>query len=364
MLLSIHVLAQEKRKLEIPDVLKSIVPYGTFEYGFGGNKHSLSIVDLIPRIGLKGSWAFDENEEYSFFTKAEVSVKLSKKNTYIRISADPGSSPYGSPVGPFGARLGYIGISTPYGSVSIGKQWGVHYTLAGNIDNMYMFGGDAIGVYNAGTDGGSSGTGRADQSMKYEYTSDKFYIGVQSQFYDSLADSISGFGASSIASYYIIGNVKVGASYSHTFDGIKNPQHGESIYGDQYASLYVGYTKEDFFMGILASKFNQHEKYHDIVTGKDVYYDGLAIEYNLKYNFGKDKRWAFVQNSSINLPDADQNTKYVNNRYSFELARRFSLNTVVFAGFRFDNNTMSNGDKNYIHTVAIGLYYNFNYPVP
>lgn len=121
----------------------------------------------------------------------------------------------------------------------------------------------------------------------------------------------------------------------------------------------IDYNIDNFHFGILASKFNQHENDN---TGN--HFDGLGIEYNIKYNFGKEKRWAFVNNSSINLPDADENMDYVQNRYAFELAIRFSLNTVIIAGFRYDNTTLADGTKDGLHTFALGFYYNFNYPVP
>lgn len=358
LLVSIKSFSQNKDILNYPDSLKSIVPYGTFEYALAGNKDAFAVVDIIPRVGVKGEWAFDDNDEYSFFTVAEIGLHLTKRNDYIELSPDPGLS-FGKSDNALYARLGFIGISTPYGRISIGKQWGVHYTLAGNIDNMYMFGGDAIGVYNAGTDGGSAGTGRADQAVKYEYTKGKFYVGLQSQFYGAISDSISGFGSSSIASYYIFGKVKVGASYSQVFDGIVDPEHGEAIYGDQYASILIDFNKENFHFGIIAAKYNQHEK--DDVGN---YFNGIGVEYNLKYNFGKKKQWAFVNNSSINLPDADQNMEYVQNRYAFEIARRFSVNTVMIAGVRIDNTTLSDGTKSGLHTFALGFYYNFNYPAP
>ena len=41
LIISSSVIAQEKKspKLAIPESLKPIVPYGTFEYAFGGNKN-------------------------------------------------------------------------------------------------------------------------------------------------------------------------------------------------------------------------------------------------------------------------------------------------------------------------------------
>lgn len=355
------IFAQEKKspKLTIPESLKSIVPYGTFEYALGGNKNGWGVVDIIPRVGLKGQWAIDESENYFVFTTAELGLQLAQRDDIIQISSDPGPG-YGKVNSALFARLGFIGIGSPYGNFSVGKQWGVHYTLAGAIDNMYIFGGDAIGVYSAGTDGGISGTGRADQAAKYELFKGDFYFGFQAQFRD-ISDNDKYFAdAYSTAAYYSIPNIiKLGVSYSKVLDGIIEPLPNQPTIDDEMFAILIDHQTENFHFGIMGMIFNNHEK-----TNDGIFYKGWGIEYNLKYNFGKEKKWAFVNNSSLMMPNDDQNLDFILNRYSFELARRFSKNAVIIAGLRYDNGTLSNGDKVDMLTYALGFYYNFNYPVP
>ncbi|WP_028117343.1 porin [Ferrimonas senticii] len=65
-------------------------------------------------------------------------------------------------------RLGYIAVKhQQYGRFSAGKQWGVYYDVAQYTDNFMVSGGLALGVYNFDTDGGLSGTGRADSAIQY-----------------------------------------------------------------------------------------------------------------------------------------------------------------------------------------------------
>jgi len=346
------------KKYEIPDFLKSVEPYGTFEYALAGGVKDMSIVEIVPRMGLKGKWYFDNSDEYYFFTTAEVGLHLSRRNDFIIISADPGGN-YAKTESALYARLGFIGIGTPYGNISIGKQWGVHYNLAGNIDNMYMFGGDAIGVYNAGTDGGPSGTGRADQSLKYEIMINNLWIGLQGQFRDFSKNSVYFTDSYGAAVMYDFKFVKIGMSYNKVLDGVDDPIHGEAKINDEYVAALVDFSRENFHFGILAQAFNNHEK-----NDTSAFFNGWGIEYNLKYNFGKNKEWSFVNNSSILMPFADEDMDYVSNRYSFELARRFSKNVVMFGGFRINNSTLSDGIKSNLHHYAVGFYYNFNYPVP
>ena len=69
----------------------------------------------------------------------------------------------------FGARLGFFGVDTDkYGSLSYGKQNSTHYDITSyTTDRFNVFGGISTATYVAGTDGGQSGTGRADQTILY-----------------------------------------------------------------------------------------------------------------------------------------------------------------------------------------------------
>jgi predicted porin len=346
------------KKYEIPDFLKSVEPYGTFEYALAASQHDMNIAEIVPRMGLKGKWYFDESDKYYFFTTAEVGLHLSRRNDFIAISADPGGN-YTKAETALYARLGFVGVSTPYGNISIGKQWGIHYNLAGNIDNMYMFGADAIGVYNAGTDGGPSGTGRADQLLKYEITLNNLWLGLQGQFRNFSSNSVYFADSYGVAAMYDFKVVKVGVSYNKVLDGVMDPSHGEAKIDDEFVAVLIDFKRENFHFGILADAFNNHEK-----TDTSAFFNGWGIEYNLKFNFGKKKEWSFVNNSSILMPFADEDMDYVSNRYSFEIARRFSQNVVMFTGIRIDNSTLTDGTKSNFHNYAVGFYYNFNYPVP
>ena len=339
-------------------LLNSVEPYGTFEYALAGSRRGWAVKDIVPRMGLNGQWKFDNNPNYYFFTKAEVGLHLTRRNDYVSISADPGA-PSATAESALFARQGFIGIGTPYGRISIGKMWGVHYNLAGFLDNMYIFGGDAIGVYNAGTDGGASGTGRADQAMKYELYNGNFFIGIQGQFRNISDNTRTGADAAGFATTYKIGNFITGISFYQVFDGVEKPTIGEAKIGDKMGSFLIDFNKGNFHFGVQTMIFNAHEK-----NNEGDFYDGWAVEYNLKYNFGKKKVWSIVNNSSIMMPFNTLNSKYIMNRYAIELARRFSINTVLIIGVRYDNTTLVNGKPEELLTTALGFYYNFNYPVP
>ncbi len=347
----------ENTTIKFPKELKSIVPYGTLENAFVGSKNEWAVIDIIPRIGLKGEWKIDKEYKYYAFMTAEVGLNLARRNDYITFSADPGPG-IGKVQQAVFARLGFIGVGTPYGRISFGKQWGVNYRLGGSIDDMYMGGAFGIGVYNAGTDGGVSGTGRADQSVKYEFDYKSFYIGVQSQFRDISTNDKAFSDAFGATTSYDFKPVKIGVSYNKVFDGIDDPQVGEAKTGDEFLSFLIDYKRENFHFGVMTEFFNNHE-----ITDEGDFYCGWGIEYSLRYHFGKDKKWRFVNNSYILKPN-DENMKYMVNRYTFNLARRFNDNFAVILGFTIDNSINANGIKPALHQFGVGFYYNFNYPVP
>ena len=69
----------------------------------------------------------------------------------------------------FGARLGFIGVDFgALGRIAFGKQNATHYDITDcTRDRFNVFGGQSTGTYVAGTDGGQSGTGGADQIILY-----------------------------------------------------------------------------------------------------------------------------------------------------------------------------------------------------
>ena len=342
---------------EIPKALKSVTPYGTIENVLSVSENGFYISDFIPRVGLKGDWSISEDNKYKMFTKIEFGLNLVRRDEYIKFSADPGIGA-GHVSQTVFVRLGLIGISTPYGNISIGRQWGVNYTLSGSIDDMYLGGGYGIGVYSAGTDGGISGTGRADQVLKYEFISDKFYFGAQSQFRNISVNDQFFADSYGFASYYKIGFLKLGASYNKVLDGVEYPTPTQAKINDELIAVLIDYRKENIHFGIMPELFTNHEK-----NNLDSFYTGYGFEYSFRYNFGKDKKWRIVQNTFLLLP-SNNNSKYMLNGYTFNLARRFSENTAVILGFTIDNSKNHDGSEIGNHILGIGFYYNFNYPVP
>ena len=118
----------------------------------------------------------------------------------------------------FLARLGFIGVDFgPVGKVAVDKQYAVQYDVAGyTTDRFNVFGGQGTFAYVAGTDGGQTGTGRADRIVNYRNTFLKVIeVGVQGQFRAAGNDTTTdGVGGS--LQFKILPGVKVGGTYTRT----------------------------------------------------------------------------------------------------------------------------------------------------
>lgn len=63
-------------------------------------------------------------------------------------------------------RLLYLGLDTPRTNLIVGKNWSPYYEVAAFTDRFQGAGGKGGGTYNAFTDGGDTGTGRADRAVQ------------------------------------------------------------------------------------------------------------------------------------------------------------------------------------------------------
>lgn len=172
------------------------------------------VQDAGSRIGFE----YSVGDEIRLFAAGEWSLRLTgNENPFY--PGDTTSSGFvlledrGTDV--FGSRLGYVGVDfNEWGRFALGKQWGVHYDVTSYTDRFNVFGADASATFNANTDGGLMGTGRADSALSYRNTLfDRLEIGAQIQMRDlSNGEAVDGYGAS--VQVKIIEGLKAGASYT------------------------------------------------------------------------------------------------------------------------------------------------------
>lgn len=193
-------------------------PYGSLRTIIGASPNGAEVQDDASRIGIN----FSSLGPIKVFAQLEWGVNIVQSN----VSFNAGETTEGSfgtlvstssPV--LGPRLGLAGVDLGrWGKVSFGKQNSVYYDVTSDTtDRFNVFGGQASATYVGGTDGGETGTGRADQVIQYRNTVLKIVdIGLQGQFRGAnVATSFDGFGFSVQAR--VLPGVTVGTAYNKTY---------------------------------------------------------------------------------------------------------------------------------------------------
>jgi len=117
--------------------------------------------------------------DWQALAKLEWGVQLSNTDDSIIVNHN-GLTSTGPTSDSTWLRQGFVGVQhEQYGRFTLGKQWGVSYDVGGVTDWFEIFGAEAQGTYNFGTDGGFSGTGRAEQALQYKVNYKNFSFGTQ-----------------------------------------------------------------------------------------------------------------------------------------------------------------------------------------
>ena len=131
------------------------------------------------RIGIRGEKPLIG--PFVAFGRYETGINLvANDRTILLTGGDPGT-PIGQGSQAIFSRLGFVGVKTPIGDFSWGKQWAPYYDIAEFSDQLVVFSGLASGAFGAGTDGGLAGTGRAERALLYRETWGPFAVGLQVQ---------------------------------------------------------------------------------------------------------------------------------------------------------------------------------------
>jgi predicted porin len=349
--------------------LRKFEPYGRFQGHVAVFDDEAEIQDNVSWLGLK----FETGNRFKLFARFELGTNLIGNVDRFRAGArtDSGMLTLEQLENPdvFGARLGYLGVDFgAAGSVTLGKDWGMHYSIAGyTTDRWNAFGGQASMAYPGYGDGGISGTGRADQVINYRVTVAKIVeLGAQAQFANSQNDEfVDGYGAS--VQVTVLPGLKLGGAYTQT--EISGLTEGEilGLAGDaEYVILGAKYSSDLLDVGaVWADQKNGDARYifEPGVQDPDqipVVFDGTGIEIYLRVKFGK---WGLIggyidydPDTDGTLLDPDFRTKY------FIIGGEWQITdgTGVYTEFRIDDSVGPEGEGS-TSVGVLGLKYRFSW---
>jgi len=260
------------------------------------------------RAGL--NWQSTTKESHSWFAHAEYGFNIfSEVNRWLY----PGGSPTDTSSSLFN-RLAYVGYETPKSYFIVGKNWSTYYQVASFTDRFDGTGGNASGAFNAGTDGGATGTGRADNLLQSRYQTGPLTrrlgikpikVNAQVQYGNSIPGVASekyalGIGLSSVIQSR--DDLAFGIAYNHS--QLANPGApaltAAGIDGDTQALLLgARHIGKKWFLGTTLSRtMNLH------TTDQGVYFDGLGWE--VYGNFQVTNKFWLVGGWNYLVPDTGE----------------------------------------------------------
>jgi predicted porin len=250
--------------------------YGRLQAHLAFSGDDVDLANAGSRFGFSIEQAI--TRDVAAFGLGEWSMNLGKGDTTYKGSENPNSglgTVETTTEQAFGTRYGYIGMRFgPYGTLTLGKQDGVYYDISGWTDVYAAFGGRGSSTYNAGTDGGETGEGRANDAVTYRVRLGRLRIGLQTQFLDRrelVTDSASG----SLVVEPIHG-LLVGAAYSRAFLSFKNEVVGYDGKDAQAATAGFQFERGGWTLAVVDTWTQDHELVN--AEAATVMYDTLGAE--------------------------------------------------------------------------------------
>ena len=259
----------------------------------------------------------------------------------------------------FSSRLANIGLSHPkWGTLTLGKQWGVYYDVAGYTDNFKVFGGESNGVYAGQTDGGWKGTGRADNAIAYRNQFKNISFGIQTQLFPKNRN----FGAA--IQYHFPFDLSLGLSYNTAkinsslsdFIEFERSQNSNYAFGAKY-------SKSNF--SIAATYSINQDEFTVLDTEDDdfqiIAYPTHGIELFSNYYIHK----RLELQAGFNRIHDIENQSYFNGDYTlmhyiFGVNYYITNDTIIYSSARIGDSNLVNNTRD-VNVYLIGFSFNFSY---
>jgi predicted porin len=267
-------------------------------------------------------------------------------------------------------RLLYGGFDSENLTMSWGKNWSAYYKIAGMTDRFSIFGGSAAGVYNARTDGGPTGMGRADDVIQARiHTSGisalnikPFNLNVQYQYGRPIPwveDRYYGdsYGASAWLETKKDRGIGLAAHVSK-IDNLEDGRiRGAGINGDAraIATAFRSYG-DHWYAALVVARLE-----NIMTTDTDQYVDGYGVELYAQWQF-KD-RWWLIGGGNWFGPDSDDPEAREYKVHYYILGLRYALdsfNRMLYVEYRMDNGLLQDGTPRR-NELTVGFRWDFGH---
>ena len=270
------------------------------------------------RIGATASYRL--NPSIRLFARGEVGFNLLDELDKL---FQPGGAPDSTHDKSVFGRLLYAGVETPHFLTTFGKNWSTYHQVASFSDRFDASGGSASGQFNAGTDGGAVGTGRADRVLQTRFLYDflpknspilPFDLNLQVQRGENIpgvADASYGtaVGLSAILKSQQDYTIGIAYNYAEVRDKNASRIRAAGIDGDARALLLgTRWFGDDWYVGTTVSFLNNIQ-----TTEQGIYFDGNGWELYAQRRL-KGRLW-LVAGFNYLKPDTDEEDKELIGKY-------------------------------------------------
>jgi len=325
-----------------------------------------TIEDLSPRIGFRGQAKLTDNTNVS--ARVELGVNLVDQSTNeFFISGDQFGEKRFQDSDDISTRLGQAGLVGKWGSVQIGKQWSVYYDVAQWTDLFWAVGGNAAGTFNANTDGGVSGTGRAEKALTTRFRWRGLRLGAQAQMRsrteedEDVADTFGGSVIGDLRLPERWGAFSYGLAFNKVEDGVDRPGVNEPKRGDEATVGGLLFQSGKWYAALVLARSKNHE-----VDDKDNWFDAKGAEmfvmYSFKENWEVHGGFNWLDPDGYNFRDDEgviRDSKYKRKYLAYGMSRRFSRESVLFLEGTIEDSTEADGGTLRNSIIGVGGYYTF-----
>jgi predicted porin len=339
--------------------------YGSIRLHYRSTDQGSIFGDAGSRLGAEGGWRTRPDAWLYARIEAGFNV-LDELDQLLSPGGSSGEGEQGDSVFP---RLYTIGIETPSLVASIGKNWSTYYRVANFTDRFDSAGSDGLGTFNANTDGGATGTGRADgvfQSRAYmdflpeTWNVEPFNLNVQLQSGQPIpgVEGVKYQNAIGLSTVLELSDdFTFGIAYNRAqIEDLDNPAvQAAGIKGDAKALLFgARWFDEQWYLAFTMARLENHE-----TTDKGTYFLGWGSELYVRYRLITN--YWFVTGYNWLSPDKDQTQAgqfellygVVGLRYSIDDFKR-----LAYAEWRLDS-TISEDGEALGNIFTIGLRWGF-----
>jgi predicted porin len=331
--------------------------YASLRLVGGTNTETTAVRDNASRFGLFG--ARDFSPGWGFYARSELGINVVE--AFDRALNPKANAPEGS--GNLFLRVGYLGIDGPLGRASLGKQWSAYYAVAVFTDRFPYSGGLSTASFNAGTDGGATGTGRAGSSLLYTLEKGGLGLRLQSQsggrrVPGGTAETYRWSGGGSLIYEWDWG-FEVGAAFNYAPVN-EITEELEAIGIDGPARAVVAGFKLQTGPVYLGANYVEHRNHDTDDVGN--YFDGRGGEFLLRFSWHDRYRLS----AGINYLEAfgrDKGLLYDIRVALFSLEYSFhdpTFQNVVYAQVLIDESNDSLGNP-YPNVYVVGVRYSFDF---